>query len=108
MNKFEVVLLASPDITSTAKNTLYKDFSKQITDNSGKIIDSEDWGLRDLSYQIGNYNKAFYNFIQIEIEVNKIESLKKNLNQNESFIRHIFIKVNNHQELPTKLSNEKK
>ena len=51
MNKFEVVLLASPDITSTAKNTLYKDFSKQITDNSGKIIDSEDWGLRDLSYQ---------------------------------------------------------
>ena len=108
MNKFETVLLISPDISTSDKNKLNKDFTKLINDNSGKIIDSEDWGLRDLSYKIGSYNKAFYNFMQIEIDGSKIENLKKNLSQNESFIRHMFIKVNNHQELPTKLNNEKK
>ena len=108
MNKFETILLISPDLSSTDKNKLNKDFSNLVSDNSGKIIDSEDWGLRDLSYKIGNYNKAFYSFIQIEIDGIKIENLNKNLSKNEKFIRHMFIKVINHQELPTKLNNEKK
>ena len=36
------------------------------------------------------------------------EDITKNLSQNENHIRHIFIKVNKHQELPTKLIYEKK
>ncbi len=35
-------------------------------------------------------------------------NIKKNLNQSENILRHLFIKVNKHQELPTKLENEKK
>lgn len=108
MNKFEAVLLLSPEITSKSRNDLNDIFKNNIKDNSGKIVDNEDWGLRDLSYKISNFSKAFYNFYQIEIEGNKIESIKKNLSQNELFLRHLFVKVENHQELPTKLKNEKK
>ncbi len=108
MNKFEAVLLLSPEITSKSRSDLSNIFKNIIKDNSGKIIDNEDWGLRDLSYKISNFSKAFYNFYQIEIEGNKIESIKKNLSQNELFLRHLFVKVENHQELPTKLKNEKK
>ncbi len=108
MNKFEAVLLISPEISTTSKKNLIDQFTKLINDNSGNIINNEDWGLKDLSYKIGNFTKAFYNFFQIEIDGVKIENLNKNLTQNESFIRHIFIKVDKHQELPTKLDNEKK
>tara|TARA_B100001540_G_C15660213_1_gene575201 strand:+ start:413 stop:739 length:327 start_codon:yes stop_codon:yes gene_type:complete len=108
MNKFEAILLLSPEISSSSKKKLSSDFEKLIKENSGVIINTEDWGLRDLSYSIGNFSKSFYNYYQIEIEGSKIESIKKNLSQNEEFIRHLFIKVNNHQELPTKLKNEKK
>ena len=108
MNKFEAILLLSPEISSSYKKKLSSDFEKLIKENSGVIINTEDWGLRDLSYNIGNFSKSFYNYYQIEIEGSKIESIKKNLSQNEEFIRHLFIKVNNHQELPTKLNNEKK
>ena len=108
MNKFETVLLLSPDISNSVRDNLVKNFLKQIEDNKGKLISSEDWGLRDLSYKIGNFSKAFYNFFQIEIDGNKIENIKKNLSQDENFIRHLFVKVNSHQELPTKLNYEKK
>ncbi len=108
MNKFEAILLLSPEISSSSKKKLSGDFEKLIKENSGVIKNTEDWGLRDLSYNIGNFSKSFYNYYQIEIEGSKIESIKKNLSQNEEFIRHLFIKVNNHQELPTKLNNEKK
>ena len=108
MNKFEAVLLLSPEITTKVRNNVCKNFTKIISDNSGKVINVEDWGLRDLSYKIGNFSKAFYNFFQIEIDGNIIEDINKNLSQNEDHIRHIFIKVDQHQELPTKLNNEKK
>ena len=107
MNKFEAVLLLSPEITNKSRTENNEYFIKLIKDNSGQIIQSEDWGLRDLSYKILNFSKAFYNFYQIEIEGSKIDGIKKILNQNEIFLRYLFIKVDKHQELPTKLNNEK-
>ncbi len=108
MNKFETALILSPEISSTNRKKLCDNFTNLIKENSGKVIDSEDWGLRDLSYNIKNFSKGFYNFFQIEIDGNKIEEIKKNLTQNEDYLRHLFVKVINHQELPTKLNYEKK
>ena len=108
MNKFEAVLLLSPDVSKSIRDNLLNNFLKLIDDNNGKLIDSEDWGLKDLSYKIGNFSKAFYNFFQLELDGSKIENIKKNLTQDENFIRHMFIKVDSHQELPTKLNYEKK
>ena len=108
MNNFETVVLLSPEISSNVRSSCLQNLEKLINEKSGNIISNEDWGLRDLSYKIDNYNKAFYSFYQIEIDGDKIESIKKTLNQDENFIRHLFVKVAKHQELPTKLNNEKK
>jgi len=107
MNNFEAVVLLSPEIPSNVRSSCLDNLEKLINEKSGKIINNEDWGLRDLSYKIDHYSKAFYNFYQIEIESDKIESIKKILNQDEKFIRHLFVSVAKHQELPTKLNNEK-
>ena len=108
MNKFEVVLIFNPDIaTSTLKNEIDK-IKAKLKDQSAKIINDEDWGLRDLSYGINKFKKAFYSFFQIEADGKIIKNLNKELNQSENLIRYLFIKVKKHQELPTKLNNEKK
>jgi small subunit ribosomal protein S6 len=108
MKNFEAVLLLSSEISSKSRSNCLDNFTKIIIDNSGKILDSEDWGLRDLSYKINNFSKAFYSFYQIEIEGDKIENIKRNLSQDEKYVRYLFVKVEKHQELPTKLNNEKK
>ena len=108
MNKFEAVLLYSPELSSQILTNEIDIFKKMISSNSGKLITEEDWGLRELSYNINKFKKAFYKFYQLEISGNDIDSIKKNLNQSENVLRHLFIKVNKHQELPTKLENEKK
>ena len=108
MNKFEVVLIFNPDIaTSTLKNEIEKIKAKLI-DQSAKVINDEDWGLRDLSYNINKFKKAFYRYFQLEISGNYIDSIKKEITQSENYMRHLFVKVKNHQELPTKLNHEKK
>ena len=87
MNKFETVILLSPDISTKIVDNEEKSFLDTIIKNEGKIINQEDWGLRDLSYNIKNYKKAFYKFYQIEINGSKIQDIKKNISQNEKIIR---------------------
>ena len=108
MNKFEVVLIYSPELANTAINNELEKFKKSVDDNSGKIINQEDWGLRDLSYSINKFKKAFYKFVQLEITGDFVNKIKTEFNQNDNLLRYLFIKVQNHQELPTKLNYEKK
>ena len=41
-------------------------FKSKLKSQSAKIINEENWGLRDLSYSINKFKKAFYRFFQIE------------------------------------------
>tara|TARA_Y200000002_G_C22532241_1_gene600217 strand:- start:37 stop:363 length:327 start_codon:yes stop_codon:yes gene_type:complete len=108
MNKFEVVLILNPDLATNILKSEIDSFKSKLTSESAKIINEEDWGLRDLSYSINKFKKAFYRFFQVEAPTMIVKNISKELNQSENLIRYIFIKVKNHQELPTKLIYEKK
>ena len=105
MNKFEAVLLFSPDISTTLISKEEENLYSIIDNLDGKIINNEDWGLRDLSFNINNYKKAFYKYYQIEINGKNIQEIKRILTQNEKVLRHLFVKVITHQEIPTKMAN---
>ena len=105
MSKFEAVVLYSPDLSTIILSKQEELFKKQLTDSDGNIISEENWGLRDLSYKIDKYKKAFYKFYQIEINGNNLPNISKTLNQNEQVIRHLFVKVEEHEQLPTKMVN---
>ena len=108
MSKFEAVILLSPDLSSANLKKQEDSFKKLLIELSGSIFSKEDWGLRNLNYKIKNFKKAFYKFYQLEIEGSKIQNIKKNINQNEQIIRHLFVKVDNHEKLPTKILKEEK
>ena len=108
MSKFEVVLIYNPDLSTSILDTELDGFKTKLSSESAKIINEENWGLRDLSYSINKYKKAFYKFLQVEASGDIIKKISQDLNQSENLIRYIFIKVNKHQELPTKLNYEKK
>ena len=108
MNKFEVVLILNPELSANTISEEISKFKSNLEAHSAKIIDEENWGLRELSYSINKFKKAFYNFFQIETSGSIVKEINNELNQSENIIRYIFIKVKNHQELPTKLNHEKK
>tara|TARA_B100000029_G_scaffold513231_1_gene612129 strand:- start:380 stop:712 length:333 start_codon:yes stop_codon:yes gene_type:complete len=105
MNKFEATILISPDLVENKLQTQKKSFEDLIKDMGGSIVEKEEWGLRDLKYKIKSFKKAFYVFYQTELAGNKIPEIKKILSQNELILRHLFVKVLEHQKLPTKIMN---
>ena len=108
MNKFEVVLLFNPELSTNKLNDEINKFKSSLEAHSAKIVNEENWGLRELSYSIKKFKKAFYRFFQVETSNSIVKEINKDLNQSENLMRYIFIKVKNHQELPTKLNEEKK
>ena len=108
MYKFEAVLIFSPELATSKLNDEINNFKSNLEAHAAKIINEENWGLRDLSYSINKFKKAFYRFFQIETSASIVKEINKELNQSENLIRYIFIKVKKHQELPTKLNYEKK
>ena len=108
MNKFEVVLILNPELSINTLDEEISKFKSSLESHSAKIINEENWGLRDLSYSINKFKKAFYRFFQVETSGSIVKEISKEINQSENLIRYIFIKVKNHQELPTKLNYEKK
>tara|TARA_B100000989_G_C19188214_1_gene322422 strand:+ start:95 stop:421 length:327 start_codon:yes stop_codon:yes gene_type:complete len=108
MTKFEVVLIFNPELAINKLDTEFDIFKAKLTSQSAQIINEENWGLRDLSYSINKFKKAFYRFLQIEASSQIIKDINKELNQSENLLRYLFIKVKEHQELPTKLNYEKK
>ena len=107
MSNFEATLLINPDLTIKKFESIEKLFEENVKNLGGSIVAKENWGLRDLSYKINKAKKAFYSFYQITFEGNKIQELKKNLSLNEEILRYLIIKVNQHDELPTKLFKNK-
>ena len=103
MNKFEIVLIFNPELASTLLNKEIEDFKTKLKSHSAIVINEEDWGLRDLSYNINKFKKAFYKFMQIEGKGDIVRGMSKELNQSENLLRYLFVKVKEHQELPTKL-----
>ena len=108
MNKFELVLIYNPELSNSKLSDQLKFIKNLIIDKSGKIVNEENWGLRDLSYSIKKFKKAFYTLLQLEISGNAVKDLNNQFNQSDDLLRYIFIKVEKHQELPSKLNHEKK
>ena len=90
--------------TLILKQNKFDDQSKKITDkyedviskNSGKIIKTEDWGLRNLSHIIKNNKKGFYFHIKFEGIGKTIDELEKAENIDQTLIRYLTVRVKVH------------
>ena len=110
MNHYELVCIYKPDLSKNLIDNITESITKNITDLKGKMVAQEIWGLRDLAYNIKTYKKGYYMFAQIDLEKENIDKMKRSFNLDENIIRHQFIKVNEHEKLPTSImekNNEK-
>ncbi|MDA9561269.1 30S ribosomal protein S6 [Gammaproteobacteria bacterium] len=95
MKKYEAVIILNPNL-STKVDEFKKDFEKLLTDNSFKIVKTEDIGRRQLAYSIANHNKGHYLLFNLEGDPSKLLEIETKIKYNESIIRHLFLVVKEH------------
>ena len=95
MKKYEAVIILNPNLSKKV-DVFKKDFDKLLSDNSFKIIKTEDFGRRQLAYSITNHNKGHYILFNLEGDPSKLLELETKIKYNESIIRHLFLVVKEH------------
>ena len=96
MNCYEHTLITRQDSPEDENKKLVKKYEKIIKDNSGEIIKTEAWGLRNLTRKINNNKKGYYFHIKFEGVGKTIEELEKIENIDEKLIRFLTVKVKKH------------
>jgi len=101
------VYIARPDISATQVETLTGEFSKIIEDNGGKIAKDEYWGLKSLAYRIKKNRKGHYSLMYVDCPAAALSEMERNMRLNEDVIRYMSIRVEEHEEGPSVMMQNK-
>ena len=96
MNSYEHTFITKQDLQENQAKTLVGKYEDIINKNSGKVIKTEEWGLRNLSHIIKNNKKGFYFHIKLEGVGKTVKELEKAENIDETLIRYLTVRVKKH------------
>ena len=93
MNSYEHTIIVRQDLSENQVKKLLDKYKNIINGNSGKILKTENWGLRNLSYAIKNNKKGLYFHIKLEGDGKTIQELEREENIDQMLLRFLTIKV---------------
>ena len=96
MNCYEHTFITKQDLPSSQAKVLVNKYEDIIKKNSGKVLKTEEWGLRNLSHNIKNNKKGFYFHIKFDGIGKTIEELERAENIDETLIRYLTVRVKKH------------
>ena len=96
MNYYEHTFIAKQDLKENQSKQLLEKYTDIIKNNSGKVLKTEEWGLRIFSHNINNNKKGFYFHIKFEGVGKTIEELEKLENIDQTLIRFLTVRVKKH------------
>lgn len=93
MKKYEVMFIIRPAVEEEARKALIDEICAIFTSNQSTVVEvnSKDWGLRELAYEIKGEKKGFYVLLNVEATPEAIAEYNRIANIKENIIRHIVV-----------------
>ena len=90
MRHYEIVLLIHPDQSEQVPAMLER-YKAVVTTANGKVHRVEDWGRRQLAYQIQKLGKAHYVCLNIECSKETLAEIETGFKFNDAVLRHLTV-----------------
>jgi small subunit ribosomal protein S6 len=101
MPYYEHVFLARQDLSQAQVDALAENATKIVEEHKGKVIKTETWGLRTLTYKIQKNRKAHFVMLDIDATGDTIAELERQTRMNEDVIRYMTVRVDAHEKGPS-------
>ena len=92
MNKYEIMFIVKPDLEDEARTALLARFSEILTKGEGTVDNVNEWGLRDLAYEVKDYTKGYYVVVDTTTTPANIAELDRQSRINANVLRHLTLK----------------
>ena len=90
---YETVFIARQDMTPAQVDELAASLGKVITDGQGKVVKTDNWGLRTLAYRIKKNKKGYYVQINADSPAPAVLEMERQIRLNEDILRYITVRV---------------
>lgn len=91
MRHYEIVFLVNPNQSEQVPGMIER-YRGVITRDGGVVHRLEDWGRRQLAYQINKVHKAHYVLMNIECTEAALEELTHTFRFNDAILRNLVIR----------------
>ena len=102
MRHYEIVLLIHPDQSEQVPAMLER-YKGMITAGGGAVHRVEDWGRRQLTYQINKLSKAHYICVNIEAGLDIMSELEHAFRFNDAVLRHLTVQKKKAETEPSRM-----
>ena len=68
MKKYEIMYILKSSLDDAARKAEIEKLHGILTANGGKIVNVNEWGLRELAYEIKKETKGFYVVVKVETD----------------------------------------
>lgn len=101
MPLYEHVMIARQDLSNAQAEGLIEHFGTVLSDNGGKVVDTEYWGLKTMAYKINKNRKGHYAFVKSDAPTEAVQEMERLMRLHEDVMRVMTIKVDEHEEGPS-------
>jgi small subunit ribosomal protein S6 len=101
MPLYEHVMIARQDLSNTQAEGLIEHFGTVLSDNGGKLVDSEYWGVKTMAYKINKNRKGHYAFLRSDAPAAAVQEMERLMRLHDDVMRVLTIKMDEHKELPS-------
>lgn len=98
---YECTFICRHDMSPADVTKLTDEMQKVITGLDGKIIKTEQWGLRTLAYKINKAGKGHYVFMGLDCPHAALAEMERQMRINEDVIRILSVRVDEMDQNPT-------
>lgn len=93
MNKYEVMYILKPSLDEAAKAEAMETLHGFITSNGGTITKVDDWGLKELAYNIDHMTKGYYVVFYAEASAEAVSEFDRRSRIHNQVVRHMVVNL---------------
>ena len=101
MPLYEHVFIARQDLSNAQAEGLIEHFSTVLSDNGGKVVENEYWGVKTMAYKINKNRKGHYAFLRSDAPSAAVQEMERLAGLHEDVMRVLTVRVDEHKEGPS-------
>lgn len=91
MKQYELVTVFDGKVTAAKKKAAVEKIEKLVTVLEGKVVETLDWGVKELAYPINKLTSGSYFIFQLELPAPAAKAINEKLRLESEIIRYLLV-----------------